>query len=254
MSEKIEIGGLQIEVLRKKSLKNMYIRINPPEGDVVVSAPADATDEEIRLLVLKRMPDISKVRGRMNAQPRQSKREYVSGEAFYLWGKPYMLQVVDGGNGYKIEKKQSKIVMTVPDNATDAGKEKAITEWYRAELRRVLDLMFQDCMRKTGIIATEARIKNMRTRWGTCNVDERRIWINLQLVKKPQECLEYIIIHELVTLLWNATKRHLPSMTSWKRRSQGAITRRDNSLHSSTIWKRLRLPWRNGTVRCGRCC
>ena len=69
MSEKIEIGGLQIEVLRKKSLKNMYIRINPPEGDVVVSAPADATDEEIRLLVLKRMPDISKVRGRMNAQP-----------------------------------------------------------------------------------------------------------------------------------------------------------------------------------------
>lgn len=201
MSEQIQIGGFQVEILRKKSLKNMYIRINPPEGDVVVSAPTDATDEEIRLLVLKRMPDISKVRSRMNAQPRQSKREYVSGEAFYLWGKPYMLQVVDGGTGYKIEKKQSKIVMTVPDNATEAGKEKAITEWYRAELRRVLDLMFQDCMRKTGIVALEARIKNMRTRWGTCNIDERRIWINLQLVKKPQECLEYIIIHELVHLL-----------------------------------------------------
>ena len=201
MNEIMEISGIHIEVLKKRNLKNLYIRVNPPEGDVIVSAPAGFPDEEIKLFVLKKLSEITKVRSKMSVQPRQNKREYVSGESCYLWGKPYMLQVIPNGRRYAIEKTPTRIIMTVPNGATLEDKEQALTEWYRAELRRVLETVFDDCCSKTGIVANEARIKKMRTRWGTCNIDRQRIWINLQLVKKPPECLEYIVIHELVHLL-----------------------------------------------------
>ena len=201
MNEIVEISGLQIKVQKKRNLKNLYIRVNPPEGNVTVSAPADFPDEEIKLFILRKLPEITRVRSKMNVQPRQSKREHVSGESCYLWGKPYMLQVIPGGKHYSIEKTPNKIVMFVPDGETTAGKEQALTEWYRTELKRVLETVFDDCRKRTGIAADEAKIKKMKTRWGTCNIDNRRIWINLQLAKKPPECLEYVVIHELVHLL-----------------------------------------------------
>lgn len=201
MNETMEISGLQIQILKKRNLKNLYIRVNPPEGNVTVSVPVGYPDEEIKLFVLRKLPEITKVRNKMNVQPRQSKREYVSGESCYLWGKPYMLQVIPNGKRYSIEKTPNKIIMTVPDGVTIDGKEQALTEWYRAELKRVLETVFEACKKKTGIDADEARIKKMKTRWGTCNIDNRRIWINLQLAKKPPECLEYVVIHELVHLL-----------------------------------------------------
>ena len=199
--ETIEVGGIPMEIIRKQNLKNLYIRVNPPEGDVVLSVPADYPDEELRLFILKRLPDVIKVRNKMLAQERQSKREYVSGESYYLWGKPYRLQVIYSGNRYLIEKTPNKIIMTVPEGANAEAKEQALTEWYRAELKRAVESVLPKCEEKTGLKADEFRIKNMRTRWGTCNIDKRRIWLNLQLVKKPPECLEYVIIHELVHLL-----------------------------------------------------
>lgn len=201
MTEIVEISGLQIRVLKKRNLKNLYIRVNPPEGDVTVSAPLGFPDEEIKLFVLRKLPEITKVRNKMNVQPRQSKREYVSGESCYLWGKPYRLQIVSGQKRYSIEKTPNKIIMTVPEGATIESKEQALTEWYRTELKRVLETVFDNCRKKTGIDADEAKIKKMKTRWGTCNIESRRIWINLQLAKKPPECLEYVVIHELVHLL-----------------------------------------------------
>lgn len=195
------IGGLPIEVIRKKTLKNLYIRVNPPEGNVTVSTPTELSDEDIKLFVLKKLPEITKVRDRMLAQERQSKREYVSGESHYLWGKPYRLQVVYEGTQYKIVKSPTKIIMTVPDGTNSEARERLFTEWYRQELKRVLESVIIRCEKKTGVHADEFRIKNMKTRWGTCNIEKRRIWINLQLAKKPMECLDYVVIHELVHLL-----------------------------------------------------
>lgn len=200
-SEELVIGGLRVEIIRKKSLKNLYIRVNPPEGSVTVSTPAELPNEDIKLFVLKKLPEITKIRDRMLAQERQSKREYVSGESHYLWGKPYRLQVVYEGTQYKIVKRPTKIIMTVPEGTDVKARERLFTEWYRQELKRVLESVIIGCEKKTGIYADEFRIKNMKTRWGTCNNEKRRIWINLQLAKKPMECLEYVVIHELVHLL-----------------------------------------------------
>lgn len=201
-SETIQISGLPIEIIRKTSLKNLYIRVNPPEGKITVSTPIELSNEDIELFIIKKLPEITKVRDRMITQERQSKREYVSGESHYLWGKPYRLQVVyDEGTQHQIVKTPTKIIMTVPKNTDIETKERLLTEWYRHELKRVLESVIIDCEKKTGVHANEFRIKNMKTRWGTCNIEKRRIWINLQLAKKPVECLEYVVIHELIHLL-----------------------------------------------------
>lgn len=195
------ISGIAVEIIKKKNLKNLYVRVNPPEGKVIVSTPADYPDEEIRLFVLKKMPEITKVRDRMLSQARQTEREYVSGESHYLWGKPYRLQVVYEGNKYAITKTPNKIVLNTPKESTKESRERAFSEWYRQELNRVLDGIASRCEAKTNLHADEYKIKNMRTKWGTCNIDKKRIWINLQLAKKPVECLEYVVIHELVHLI-----------------------------------------------------
>lgn len=200
-NEELVVGGLSIGIIRKSNLKNLYVRVNPPEGEVVVSSPIGLSNEDIRLFVLKKIPEINMVRERMLSQERQTKREYVSGESHYLWGKPYRLQVVLDDCKPSIIKTPTKIIMTVPEGTDTDKREKMFNRWYREELHRVLISVSQQCERKTGIQAYEYRIKNMRTRWGTCNIDKRRIWINLQLVKKPADCLEYVVIHELVHLV-----------------------------------------------------
>jgi predicted metal-dependent hydrolase len=195
------IGGVPVEVKKKKNLKNLYIRVLPPEGKVTVSSPISFPDDEIKLFVLKKLPEITAVRERMLAQIRQSQREYISGESHYLWGKPYMLEVNKGGSKYEIKKVPNKIIFSVPEDATRESKERAFNEWYRKDLKRVLANLTQPIEQKMGISANEYRVKNMKTKWGTCNIEKRRIWINLQLAKKPIECLEYIVTHELVHLI-----------------------------------------------------
>lgn len=195
------IGGIEVEIIKKKNLKNLYIRVNPPLGKVVISAPVLCSDDEIRSFVLKKMPEINRVREKFKSQPRLSEREYVSGESYYLWGNPYRLEVVYGAKKTSVRKTTNKIILEVPNN-TDLEKRRfALTEWYRSELKRVLDIISVKCEKRTDLKASEYLVKNMKTRWGTCNIDKRRIWINLQLVKKPMECLEYVLIHELVHLV-----------------------------------------------------
>ena len=195
------LAGLSVNITRKSSLKNLYIRVNPPDGSVTVSAPMSATEEAIKHFVLRRMPEIVKVRDRMLAQPRQSERDYVSGEACYLWGKPYMLRVVYEGRRFLVEKAANKVIMTVPAGTPEERREKALTEWYRGELKRVLSPLLKRCEERVGVKANTCNVRYMKTRWGSCNTETRRILINLQLVKKPVECLEYVLTHELVHLL-----------------------------------------------------
>lgn len=201
MKDNMVIAGLPVEVTKKSNLKNLYIRVNPPDGTITVSAPLSISDEEIQHFFLKRSHDIKKVRDRMLAQDRQTKREYVSGEAYYLWGKPYMLQVRQEGRAYEIIKSGNRIIMITPNGASQENRKRVLTEWYRSELKRAIPSILKQCEKRVGIQANSCNIRNMKTRWGSCNTQTKNILINLQLVKKPVECLEYVIIHELVHLL-----------------------------------------------------
>jgi len=195
----LTIAGIPIEVC-KKSIKNMHLYVKPPHGNVSVSAPFAMSDEAIERFVRTKASWIKKQVGKFDNQPRQSEREYVSGETLYVWGKRYYLQSKHGSKNALILA-GDKAVLTVRRESTAAQREHFVREWYRkllkAEIARVLP-KWED---KTGLQAASWQTKYMTTRWGTCNTATQKIWFNLQLAKKTLECLDYIILHELVHLV-----------------------------------------------------
>ena len=162
MTEKqsMTIGGIPIDIIRKTNLKNMYIRVFPPDGTVTVNSSFEFKEDEIRLFVLNKLPEITKARNKMLSQLRQSKREYVSGESHYLWGKPYPLRVVYEGSRAKLEKVAGKLILTVPEGTDEAKREKIVTEWYRQEMKRILETQIVNCEKKTGICASVNFLQN----------------------------------------------------------------------------------------------
>ena len=164
-SDKMVVSDFSVKIKRKKNLKNLYIKVIPPEGDVEVTAPISVEDEEIRLFLLKRMSEIIKVKSKMKKQERQSRREYVSGESHYVWGKLYRLQVIHQDGKPNIVKTPTKLIMTIPEDADRESRERLMNNWYRKELIRVLESIIPSCEEKTRIHGNEYKIKNMKTKF-----------------------------------------------------------------------------------------
>ncbi len=195
----MNVSGIEIEVI-KKDIKNMHLKVMPPSGRVRISAPYGISDEAINFFAVKKISWIKKHVEKYKNQERQTKREYITGESHYLWGRRHKLEVRISNKGNNIEIQGNKIILTVRENSTGQQLENYVNEWYRAELKAKLPTLIAKWEDIIGVKANDVRVKNMRTRWGTCNVEAKRVWINLQLAKKPVKCLEYIVIHELVHL------------------------------------------------------
>ena len=196
----LNVGGIDISA-EKKQIKNMYIRVIPPDGKVRITAPISATEDAIRMFAVSRIAWIKKQRQKFVEQPRQTDRKYVTGESYYLWGKRYRLDVIFSNVRNDISISGQKIILQVRKDSTPQQRANVMDEWYREILKKAVPPMLEKCERFVGVEAKEWQVKNMRTKWGTCNIQAKRIWLNLQLAKKTPECLEYVIIHELVHLL-----------------------------------------------------
>ncbi|HMM05935.1 MAG TPA: SprT family zinc-dependent metalloprotease [Clostridiales bacterium] len=196
----LNVGGIDISA-EKKQIKNMYIRVIPPDGKVRITAPMSATEDAIRMFAVSRIAWIKKQRQKFVEQPRQTERRYVTGESYFLWGKRYRLDVAYSSVRNDVSISGQKIVLQVRKDSTPQQRANVMDEWYREVLKDAISPVFEKCERLVGVKANEWQVKNMRTKWGTCNIQARRIWLNLQLAKKTPECLEYVIIHELVHLL-----------------------------------------------------
>ena len=195
----IIVSGIPIEIYRKK-IKNMHLYVKPPNGAVTVSAPLTMTDEAIERFVRTKENWIKRQVIKFENQPRQSKREYVSGETLYVWGKPFYLQI-EYGNKNSLTLLDDKAILTARKEGTATQREKFIREWYRELLKAEIMRLLPKWEAITGLTATNWQIKHMTTRWGTCNPKTGKIWLNLQLAKKTPECLEYVILHELIHLV-----------------------------------------------------
>jgi len=198
--EEIELSGITISVI-KKAIKNMYIRVMPPDGRVQITAPYTVSDDALRRFAISRISWVKKQKKRFEEQPRQTKRQYITGESYYLWGRRYRLDVRYSNTGNQVYLTSGKLIFQVRKESTLSQRENILTEWYRKQMKQIVPDVLAKCENIVGIRANEWRVKNMRTKWGTCNIEKKRIWLNLQLVKKTPECLEYVIIHELVHLL-----------------------------------------------------
>jgi predicted metal-dependent hydrolase len=193
------ISGISIEVC-KKSIKNMHLYVKPPNGKVSVSAPLNMSDEAIERFVRTKFNWIRQQRAKFDDQPRQSERQYVSGEAFYVWGKQYYLQT-EYGNKNSLVLLSGKAILTIRKESTVEQRENFVREWYREQLKTDIARLLPKWEEITGLKATGWQTKYMTTRWGTCNSKTGKIWLNLQLAKKTPECLEYVILHELCHLV-----------------------------------------------------
>jgi predicted metal-dependent hydrolase len=197
----IVISGITVQVIRK-DIKNLHLGVYPPEGRVRVAAPVSLSDDAVRLAVISRLSWIKKQQAQFAGQERQSAREYVSGESHYYQGNRYLLNVVyhDGPSAVIIRDKTT-LDLIVRVGSDTARRERVLLDWYRVQLKEMVPPLVVKWEAVMGVEVAEWGVKHMKTLWGACNPDARRIWLNLELVKKPVGCVEYIVVHEMVHLL-----------------------------------------------------
>ena len=196
----LEVSGLPVDVVRK-DIRNIHLSVYPPDGRVRLAVPQHIDNEAARLAIIDRLGWIRQQQQELRAQPRQSKREMVTGESHYVWGQRCRLDVIRHTGPARVAHPGPRTLELVVAPDTSADERRTLLErWYREQVKaRVPDLLdtWQQTMEVT---VTDWGVRTMKTKWGSCNVDARRILLNTELAKKPVPCLEYIIVHELVHL------------------------------------------------------
>lgn len=197
----IDINGIPIEIVRK-NIKNLHLAVYPPNGRVRVAVPLRLDDEAVRLAVISRLGWIRRQQQQFAAQERQSQREMVSGESHYFLGNRYRLAVIEHNAPAAVRiVNNTTLELRIRPGADRDKREAALQRWYRQQLQEQIPPLIAKWETQIGVIVAEWGIRKMKTRWGACNIEARRIWLNLELAKKAPACLEYIIVHEMVHLL-----------------------------------------------------
>lgn len=195
------MSGIRVEVVRKP-IKNLHLSVHPPEGRVRVSAPSHLDEEAVRLAVVSKLPWIRRHQKTFACQPRQSQREMVSGESHYFLGRRYRLRVMECNGPNQITLNgTSELTMQVRPNTDRDKREQLLNAWYRRNMKELVPDLIAKWQPVIGAQVADWGIKKMKTRWGSCNARDQRVWLNLELAKKPPHCLEYILVHEMVHLL-----------------------------------------------------
>ncbi len=192
----ITVSGVRVQVVRK-AIKNLHLGVYPPEGRVRVAAPMAVSDDAVRLAVVGKLGWIKRQRTRFKAQFRQSEREMVSGESHYFLGQRYRLRVVCKDGPSKVLIRSRILELHVSQKASAREREQVLQRWYRQQLRALIPPLLMKWEAALDVTVAECFVKKMKTKWGSCNAEARRIWLNLELAKKPVQCLEYLIVHEL---------------------------------------------------------
>ena len=200
----IVISGIPIDV-QKKNIKNMHLQVKPPDGYVVISAPLAVDDKAIEAYARTQLGFIRKSISQFKEQPRASKRQYVSGETMYIWGKQYYLEFKPNNRRNSFEIQNHNIILSMSSKSTVKQREAYVKEECRKLLKNEVKKRLPKWESQTGLKCNAWQTKYMITKWGSCNTENKKLWFNLQLAQKPVACLDYIILHELTHLI---TRRH----------------------------------------------
>ena len=221
----LRVGGVEVDVVRK-AIKHLHVGVYPPAGRVRVAAPLAVSDDAVRLAVVSRLGWIRRQQAQFVAQLREGAREMVSGESHYVFGRRLRLRVVErDGPGRVAPRGCTVLELQVPPGATREARERVLHRWYRARLRERIPPLLARWQPLLGVEPKAWGIRRMRTKWGSCNVGAGRVWLNLELAKKPEACLEYVLVHELLHLTERLhterfvalMDRHLPEWRRYRR-------------------------------------
>lgn len=182
-----------------KAIKNIHLTIYPPDARIHVSAPEKMSEDAIRLFLISKLSWIKERVRQIQYQERQTEREYVSGENHYFKGIRYRLKIIYHDAPPKVEIQGTQfIVMYIRENTKTERRAEILKEWYRGELKKLLPYYITKWEQLLEVKANKWEVKQMKTLWGSCNHKTRNILFNLELMKKPLRCIEYIVVHELL--------------------------------------------------------
>ena len=197
----IEISDFTIDVVLK-SIKNIHLSVYPPTGRVRVAAPLETDNETIKLFAISKLSWIRRNQRKFEQQDRQSVRVLKTRESHYFAGRRYLLRVIEHEASPKVEiKSKTHIDLYIRPNTSTEQRQSILNEWYRRQLKNLIPDIITKWEKIIDVQVNDWGVKHMKTKWGTCNIEDKRIWINLELAKKPIQCLEYIVVHEMIHLL-----------------------------------------------------
>ncbi|MBC8123219.1 MAG: M48 family metallopeptidase [Gemmatimonadaceae bacterium] len=200
MSTQIELGNITVDVV-KKNIKNIHLGVYPPAGRVRIAAPLRMDLDTIRIFAITNLVWIKRQQQKFRQQERETPREYLDRESHYVWGKRYLLQVVEKDAPPTVELKHNKILLQVRPGSDEAKRHSILEDWYRATLKQAVPPLIARWEPLMGVKVERFFAQRMKTKWGGCNPDTRSIRLNTDLAKKPPEYLEYIVVHEMAHLL-----------------------------------------------------
>jgi len=204
MATTIDLGEIAVEVV-KKDIKNIHLSVYPPAGRVRISAPHRMNLETIRVFAISKLGWIKQRQKKLRGQERESPREYLDRESHYLWGKRYLLQIVEKDVPPTVTLHHNKLRLCVRPGTSEAKRQALVEDWYRAQLKAAGPVLIARWEPLLGVKVRRVFVRRMKTKWGSCNFRLGNIRINTELAKKPSQCLEYIIVHEMVHLI---VRRH----------------------------------------------
>lgn len=200
MPARIALGSIEAEVLFKDIL-NVHLTVLPPNGRVRISAPTHMALDTVRVFALSKLAWIKSQRNSMAEQEREPSREYLERESHYVWGRRYLLKLVETDGAPTVALRHRALVLAVKQGASLAAREAVLSRWYRDQVRERAGPLVAAWSRTLGLDVPRLHVQHMKTKWGSCSPVRRSIRLNTELAKKPPGCLEYIVVHELVHLL-----------------------------------------------------
>lgn len=200
MAERIQLGDLAIEVAFK-DIKHVHLSVHPPAGRVSISAPRRMNLDAVRLFAISKLDWIRRQQRKIRNQEREPEREYLDRESHYVWGKRYLLSIVERDAAPSIELKHNRLLLHIR-LGTDVERREAILDaWYREQVKSIVPALIAKWEPRMRVVVTRFFVQRMKTRWGSCTPATGTIRLNTELAKKPRECIEYIVVHEMAHLL-----------------------------------------------------
>lgn len=197
---RIAVGNIVVDVVRK-DIKNIHLAVYPPTGRVRMAVPLQTNDDAIKMFALSKLGWIKRHQRNFEKQERVTQREYKQRESHYFGGRRYLLNIIETEAVPKVVVRSKKYIdLYVKPNTPTEKRHELLNKWYRSQLKKKIPLLISKWEKILGVQVNTWQIKQMKTKWGSCTIEKKHIWLNLELAKKPEHCLEYIIVHEMVHL------------------------------------------------------
>lgn len=200
MNETIQIGQLAIAVNRK-NVKNVHLSVHPPDGHVTLVAPTATRLDVARAYAISKLGWINEQQRKLEQQPRETPRQFVERESHYVWGRRHLLSIIYDDCKPSVSIDHKRITLTIRPESDDAKRQSVIHAWHKSLLHEIIPSLIKKWEPKLGVTVQQYFLQRMKTKWGSCNHESGHIRLNTELIKKPKDLLEYVVVHEMLHLI-----------------------------------------------------